>query len=384
MKKKHPRTKVKRPALRRVLMGLTAGSMLCLTLAQGASPMLESAEAAPSRRARSVVYVSDAAGLKLRQEDAEKIDQINYSFALIENGKATGAHWQGIQTVSAYLRRNPHITGVLAVGGWGADGFSQACATEEGRIQLADSLLALMDEHGFTGIDVDWEYPGSSAAGIASSEDDVENWYKLLTLLREGLDKRTAATGRYHVLSVALGAGDEQLSAVDGSRLDKLVDQAVVMAYDLCGFDKQTGHHAGLYPHDNRKTTGAYAVNSLIAGGLPARKLLLGIPAYGRMWRQVTGGGNGLHQRAGTAGNKWLAFAELQQLEAQGYTRYYDETAQAAWYFNGSSFVSAEDAQSLRYKAQWAIDRSLMGTAVWSYNQDDGSVITALHESLLP
>lgn len=384
MKKKHPRTKAKRPSIRRVLMGLTAGSMLCLTIMQGVTPMMESAEAAPSRRARSVVYLSDEPGLRLRQEDASKIDQINYSFALIENGRATGSHWQSVQTVSAYLRKNPHITGVLSVGGWGADGFSQACATEEGRVKLADSILALMDEHGFTGVDIDWEYPGSSAAGIASSEDDVENWYKLLALLRAGLDQRTAATGRYHVLSVALGAGESHLKAVDGARLHKLVDQAVVMAYDLCGFEKQTGHHAGLYPNENRKTTGAYAVNSLIASGLPAKKLLLGIPAYGRMWRQVTGSGNGLHQRAGTAGNKWLTFTEVQQLESQGYTRHYDDAAQAAWYFNGSNFVSAEDAQSLAYKAQWAIDRGLMGTAVWSYNQDNGSVITALHEGLLP
>ncbi len=365
-------------------MGLTVMTMLCVTLLHGATPWPESAVADPARRARSVVYVSDAPGLQLRQEDAEKIDQINYSFALIENGKATGSHWQGIQTISAYLRRNPHITGVMAVGGWGADGFSQACATEEGRIALADSILALMDEHGFTGVDIDWEYPGTSAAGIASSEDDIENWYALLALLRVGLDERTAATGRYHVLSVALGAGEDQLKAVDGSRLDKLVDQAVVMAYDLCGFDRQTGHHAGLYPESARRPSGAHAVNSLIASGMPAKKLLLGIPAYGRMWRQVTGGGNGLHQRAGTAGNKWLPYAETQQLESKGYTRYYDEDAQAAWYFDGSSFISTEDAQSLAYKAQWIVDRGLMGAAVWSYNHDDGSVIHALHEGLLP
>jgi len=365
-------------------MGFTVVSMLCVTLLHRATPWPESAVAAPARQARSVVYISDEPGLQLRQEDAEKIDQINYSFALIENCQATGSHWQSIQTVSAYLRRNPHITGVMAVGGWGADGFSQACTTEEGRKTLADSILTLMDEHGFTGVDIDWEYPGSSAAGIASSEADIENWYELLALLREGLDERTAATGRYHMLSVALGAGEEQLKAVDGNRLDKLVDQAVVMAYDLCGFDRQTGHHAGLYPESTRKQSGAHAINSLIASGMPAKKLLLGIPAYGRMWRQVIGGGNGLHQRAGTAGNKWLPYAEMQQLEDKGYTRYYDEDAQAAWYFDGSSFISAEDAQSLAYKAQWIVDRGLMGAAIWSYNHDDGSVIHALHEGLLP
>ena len=163
----------------------------------------------------------------------------------------------------------------------------------------------------------------------------------------------------------------------------KLVDQAVVMAYDLCGFDRQTGHHAGLYPAGTRKNTGAYAVQSLMDKGFPARKLLLGIPAYGRMWRQVIGGGNGLHQRAGTSGNKWLDFDTVQRLDQDGYTRYYDEEAQAAWWFNGSSFVSGEEAQSIAYKVQWVLDKGLMGTAVWNYQHDpSGVLLQMLHDQM--
>lgn len=371
-----PRTKdgKVRKVFRRLWMGAVALAMVTTTLLQGLPGQVSTAEAANVRDHRIVMYVYDNTSFSLKDADADKVDQVNYSFALIKDGKATGDHWHNIRQMSAYLKRNPHISGVLSVGGWGADGFSQACATPEGREKLASSILALMDEHGFTGVDIDWEYPGSSAAGIASSDDDVKNWYALLSLLRKGLDDRESASGRKHILSVAIGAGKQQLSALSPSRLNELVDQVVLMAYDLLGFDRTTGHHAGLYPDGNNNVSAAYGVNYLLNNGLSSRKLLMGIPAYGHMWRQVSGG-DGLNQRAGTSGNKVLTFPELQALEENGYTRYWDEKAQAAWWYNGTNFVSGEDEQSLKAKIDYIHSKNLLGTAVWCWNNDPQSAL---------
>ena len=111
-------------------------------------------------------------------------------------------------------------------------------------------------------------------------------------------------------------------------------------------------------------------------------KFLLGIPAYGRMWRQVTGA-NGYGVQAGTTGDRLLNYADIQALENSGYTRYYDDKAQAAWWYDGANFVSAEDEQSLRYKARWVLEQGLLGTAVWAYAHDnDGSVTRILSEEL--
>ena len=131
-----------------------------------------------------------------------------------------------------------------------------------------------MDENGFRGVDIDWEYPGTSAGGIKSRAEDVKNWYALLTLLRDGLDKRTAETGQKYTLSVAVGAGDSLLKPIDPARLNALADQVVVMAYDLCGFDRETGHHAALYPDDNTRQSApreevALGGVELVIPGLP-------------------------------------------------------------------------------------------------------------------
>lgn len=340
-----------------------------MVLAEEETPM-------PRRYGTTVMYVMDEPGLELRNEDADMLDQLNYSFALIKDGRADGSHWTSVRKVTAFLKKHPQIDGVLSVGGWGADGFSDACATVQGREALAKSILDLMDAHGFVGVDIDWEYPGVQTE-IRSRPEDVENWYALLTLLREGLDAREASAGRDYILSVALGAGNNHVAAIDPARLDSVLDQAVVMAYDLCGFDRQTGHHAGLYPGKDRANTGAMAVKLLTEGGLSPEKILLGIPAYGRVWRQVSGG-DGLSRRAGTSGNKTMPFDRVLQLEQEGYTRYYDEEAQAAWWFNGSSFVSAEDDRSVFTKCAWLRRQGLQGAAVWSSNQDASGAMLAM------
>lgn len=389
MPAKGPRTKEnkKRKHTRRlavILMTMCIGSAVLFSgRAQPSTAETKEESPVKSRNGRTVMYIMDEAGLVLRDEDADKLDQLNYSFALIKDGKADGSHWRGTRKLTAFLRRHPHIDGILSVGGWGADGFSDACMTEEGRKTLAESILALMDEHGFVGVDIDWEYPGVNGTGIVSRPEDVENWYALLSLLREGLDAREKQHGREYTLSVALGAGAAHLNAIDPARLNGLLDQAVVMAYDLCGFDRTTGHHAGLYPDVPGASGGAYAVEQLISRGLDADKILLGMPAYGRVWRQVTGGGDGLDQRAGTSGNKTISFDEVLRLPDKGYARHYDEKAQAAYWFDGSTFVSAENDRSIAYKCDWLVNKGLQGAAVWQYTQDASGAMLAMLDAAL-
>ena len=129
------------------------------------------------------------------------------------------------------------------------------------------------------------------------------------------------------------------------------------------------------------RQSGARAVRTLTQGGLSADKILLGIPAYGRMWRQVSG--SAVTQTAGISGTKVLNFPDLLALESQGYTRYYDGAAKAAYWVSSENFVSGEDEQSIRDKAQWAVQQGLQGAAVWSYGQDaSGKLLAWLKEAL--
>ena len=82
---------------------------------------------------------------------------------------------------------NPEMKIVLSVGGWGADGFSHMAMTEDGRRKFARSCLDAVEKYNLDGIDIDWEYPCSDAAGIGADPRDKENFTALLAALREYL-----------------------------------------------------------------------------------------------------------------------------------------------------------------------------------------------------
>ena len=107
------------------------------------------------------------------------------------------------------------------------------------------------------------------------------------------------------------------------------------------------------------------------------------MPAYGKVWRQVSGGGNGLGQRAATPGNKSISFDELLRLEEQGYTRYFDEKAKVPWWFDGTNFVTVDDSESIAYKGKWVVDNGLMGMACWQYTKDAEGAMLAMMDAAM-
>ena len=127
-----PRTKESK--LKKRAKKCTLLLMLLMTVVVSASSGAYNTQAATAeeeapmntRKGRTVMYIMDSHNMKLRDEDAHALDQLNYSFALIKDGKADGSHWMGLKKVQAFLKKHPHVDGVVSIGGWGADGFSDA------------------------------------------------------------------------------------------------------------------------------------------------------------------------------------------------------------------------------------------------------------------
>ncbi len=332
-------------------------------------------------------YVYDKGNLKLRDADAAYITQMNYSFALIKDGKVSGDHWQSIGTFKSYIKKHPNILPVLSVGGWGADGFSQAAASSKGRAVFVSSAVSLMEAHGFLGIDIDWEYPGFSTAGIKSSKNDPENFLLLLKEMRAALNEKTNQDGKKRYLSIAVGGSKEYADKLDCPALGAILDQVNVMTYDLRGFEKITGHHTSLYPQngDKSKISAATAVEAYAKAGIPKGKLVMGAAFYGRAWRNVNSkGNNGLGKTAGTSGNKSYGYSSILNFIKSGeYTRYWDDYAMAPYLFNGSTFISYEDTESIAAKGKYAMEVGLMGVMFWEYSQDStGALVKALSTAM--
>mgnify|MGYP000038815861 FL=1 len=137
---------------------------------------------------RIIGYVNTADLNDMREEDVRALTVINIAFGLIRDGEVVWDAKDARDGMVSIRKSNPELKIVLSVGGWGADGFSQAARTKEGRERFAASALAIVKEYGLDGIDIDWEYPGTSLAGIASDRSDKENYTLLLAELRKTLD----------------------------------------------------------------------------------------------------------------------------------------------------------------------------------------------------
>ena len=366
-----------------------------------------------------LAYIACWAELEAKQIAAEHLTHVNYAFACIHDGlvlnfmaanfdrlsagdpalAALGYHAAcakedaRLMLIRSLKAAHPHLRALISIGGWAAEGFSDAALTTDSRERFADSAVAFMLQHGFDGIDLDWEYPGSTLAGIRARPEDRENFTELLRVLRHKLDARSALDGRgdraRYLLSIATGAAPAHLAGVDISAVAPLLDFIGLMTYDLYnGWSTCAGHHANLFCSalDPAGDSAAKAVQLFLEAGAPASKLLVGAAFYGRGMSGVGTESNGLMQPSTVGSNFTRTYDEL--LNAlQGstqWTRHWDEQAQAPFLYDGASFISYDDEESLRSKARYVREQGLGGAMFWEYsNNRSGELLRALAAALL-
>lgn len=313
----------------------------------------------------------------------EKFTHINYSFAHIVAGRAVldqpGAA-ADLAALRALKERNPDLKVLVSVGGWSADGFSDAAFTDASRHTFASSVVELLRENDLDGVDLDWEYPGQGQAGIKYSRKDKGNFTLLLKTLREELDTAglaTKHTGADHYLLTIASADQKYFDHVEVGKLQVYLDWFNEMAYDFFNsLTPTTGHHAGLYRSkfgSAKDRTADAAVKQYLAAGVPADKIVLGIPFYGRAFAGVTAKNNGIDQRYQHFLD-FYSYSDLvdQFIGKQGYVRYWDADARAPYLWNESSrnFISYEDVQSLGIKTCYVRDHHLGGMMFWELKLD--------------
>lgn len=329
-------------------------------------------------------YVGTKALGEMREEDIRCLDIINIAFAQVQdacvvwNTKVSREALKRIRTV------HPEIKILLSIGGWGADGFSQAARTEQGRSRMAESASSRVAEFGLDGIDIDWEYPGSSLAGIASCPEDKENF----TLLMKAIRERLTMLGAGKMLTIAAG-GDTYFTVQTNLReASEYLDYVQLMTYDLQGgFQKVTGHHSALYPSMGNLLDVCVdkAVRVFQEAGVPAEKLIVGVPFYSRQWSGVKGEKSGLGLEAETVGGYGPNYGRLleEYLDKNGYHRTWDEEAKVPSLFNGDTFISYEDQQSMAAKIAYIKEKGLAGIMFWEYNSDTtGTLVPFLRQEM--
>lgn len=329
-------------------------------------------------------YVDHSKLALMRKEDVLALTHINIAFGLVREGKVSLAHTGGLKGLERIREYNSDINIVLSVGGWGAGGFSIAASTAEGRQVFADSCVEVVKEYKLSGIDLDWEYPSYGEADIDWSVDDKENF----TLLLECIRKKLNEFDDYKILSIAAGADQYYVEGTDMAKAQQYLDYVQLMTYDMRGgFQVLTGHHTNLYntTGDLFRISTKRSVEIFHKAGVPKEKIIIGAAFYSRKWENVPNKNNGLFQMAGTTGGYGPSYVDIKTnyLTNDEYTRYWDDEAKAPYIFNGSTFISYDDSESVAHKCEYLLSENLMGVMFWVYTENpENDLIDVMHNCL--
>lgn len=354
-------------------------------------------------------WATYARDFQITDIDASKLTHINYAFANVKGGECVlgdayadtqkffsntdswndaGTPLRGnINQLHELKRKHPHLVNMISIGGWTwSTEFSGLASTKDGRVKFAESCTNYMQQYGFDGLDVDWEFPVSGGDNIPNSPNDRENFTLLLAAMRKSLDAAGKISGRHYPLTIATSADPAKVdTSYNVPEITPLLDFVNVMSYDFNGaWNDRTGHNAPLFPNPEAAIpewnvhTG---VQTFIDHGLPREKLILGLGFYGRGWSNAQSGANGhglFAPAKGASVGTWedgvLDYSDLVEnyVNKNGFTRYWDDVSKVPYLYNAEKdvFISYDDEESLCHKASYVNAMGLGGGMVWEVSQD--------------
>jgi len=277
---------------------------------------------------------------------------------------------------------------MVSIGGWEDSGnFPEVASSKEKRAKFASSCINLIRKYGFHGIDIDWEYPGLEAHN--GSPADYDNFTLLLSILRDSLDVHSDETDLYYPLSFAAPASPTVAKGFDVVAISEILDFINIMTYDFHGvWDSKSNHNSPLFASSGGSVDQAFRLYHEDYG-VPAEKLNIGAPFYGRTFgqcRKIYGKHSGVSTFFHPEG-----FADYQMLENKGvgFRRKWDEKAKVPYFVNRKKkiLVSYDDEKSVGYKADYILDNNARGVIIWTIVGDylengDSPLLHVLHEKL--
>ncbi len=339
---------------------------------------------------------------------AQRLTHLKYAFGKVTGGRcAAGDEWAAVgrpvtaaesvdgvaDAATAALRgsfgqlrklkaANPQLKLLWSFGGWtGSPAFTAAARDPQRFAESCRDLLADPRWAGlFDGVDVDWEYP--NACGLACDTSGPDALTRVLAALR-------AALGEQSLISVAVPGDVGKLRAADYAGASRYANWVGAMTYDYFGASVpsaeegavRTAPHSALtaYPGIPRDTATTEAtVAELLALGVPAEKLLIGVGFYGRGWTGATGDGPGAAATGPAPGRYAEGIEDYRVLvDRCPPTGAVGGTAYARC---GSQWWSYDTPETIAAKVAYARERSLAGVFAWELSGDteDAVLLQAL------
>jgi GH18 family chitinase len=276
-----------------------------------------------------------------------------------------------------YLAHQAGVKVMPSIGGWNDSyNFPGIAASSSLRQTFVNSCISLIESYHFDGIDLDWEYPGYAPNG--GTPADKVNFTLLLQDLRDGLDLLEILHNRPYLLTSCFSADEEKMMNIEWANVLPLVDMVNLMTYDFHGsWDPESNFNTPMYPpvygNPDWCINGAFTILTQTFG-VPSEKVNIGVAFYGKSLANCT---QLYGSHSGYDGSTFwedegvpLYYNILKRMNQ--FTRYWDDQVKCPYLLGNSvnTFVTYDDAESLRYKAQYVKDHNAKGIIIWEITGD--------------
>ena len=220
--------------------------------------------------------------------------------------------------------------------------------------------------------------------------EDKQNYTLMFEEIRKELDELTKQTGKYYELTTAVGAFKGFIEHTEMDKAAKYLDYVNLMTYDYYTSGDTAGHHSNLYPpEDYEKDASAdKSFKVFLEAGVPAEKLVMGLPFYGRSWIMESADKHGINMpvKEGARGAGYT-YIKDSLVNKKGFVRYWDENAKAPYLFNSTTnqLMVYDDEESVKLKCEYVIDNNMGGVMFWQYASDTSEyLLDVINENLYP
>ncbi|CAE6460281.1 unnamed protein product [Rhizoctonia solani] len=256
---------------------------------------------------------------------------------------------------------------ILSFGGWtySQEGHFKFVTDATSRANFVKTAIQLLEDNGFDGIEIDWQYP--------TAGEEAEAFVALLREMRAGLDAHAKSKGDTvpYELNAGVSAGAQNYQNLKVKEMNEYLTYWNLLAYDYSGsWSKVSDYNANVYGGAYSGVSTSTSTEWYLKQGASKDKFLIGMPIYGRGFEKTCG----IFQPFdGTGPGTWEAGVyDYKALPFANATVYNDLKNISSYSYDPikKELISYDTPVIVSAKSNWLLDQGLAGATFWELSAD--------------